>query len=169
MLQFTPSSISNTSQPGVLTDTADISVGHQSHTTCFSFNFTSVNFGCDSKETPCSVTFTGFQFDHVKRRKVEVISKTVSIPACPRSEKCALTPLAVSGFDGVTSITVQAETDGKPTTWWADDFAFGWFQDTCEYGLCRSRVLNGNAKPGWAVVSKRAASKLMSFIGVHGW
>lgn len=169
IVQFTPSSISNTYQEGVPDDTAEISVGPQKLATCFSFNFTTVNLGCDSKESPCSFTFTGFRYDRFKRATVDIISQTVSIPACPMADNCVLIPITVSGFNDLTSITVKAEAMGKPTIWWADDFAFGWFKDNCESGVCRSRVSSGITKPSWTVSGRQVASKLMSLVGVRGW
>lgn len=169
MLQFTPSSISNTSQPGTLPDTADISVGPQQLVTCFLFNFTQVSLGCDSREGACSFTFHGFKYDRFTSRTVEVASQTVSVPACLNEDNCALTPITVSGFHGLTSITIKAEVNGKPTIWWADDFAFGWFENNCESGLCRSKVPNGITKPNWSVTGRQAASKLMDLIGVPRW
>ncbi|KAI0104288.1 hypothetical protein GGR51DRAFT_549535 [Nemania sp. FL0031] len=169
MLQFTPSSISNTSQSEVPPDTADISVGPQRLASCFLFNFTQVSLGCDSKESPCSFTFTGLKYDRFKARSVQVASQTISVPACPETADCTLVPISVSGFNGLTSITVKAEVDGKPIIWWADDFVFGWFENTCESGLCRSRVPNGIMRPNWAVTGRQAAAKLMGLIGVRGW
>ncbi|KAI1751037.1 hypothetical protein F4782DRAFT_541138 [Xylaria castorea] len=169
MLQFTPSSISNTSQEGISDDTADISVGPQKLATCFSFNFTRVNLGCDSKESPCSFTFTGFKYDRFKRAAIDIASQTVSIPACPKANNCELTPVTVSGLNDVTSITVKAEVEGRPAIWWADDFTFGWFENTCESGMCRSEVPSGITKPSWTISGRQAAWKLMGLIGVRGW
>ncbi|KAI3338009.1 hypothetical protein F4824DRAFT_488906 [Ustulina deusta] len=166
MLQFTPSSISNTSQTGIPPDTADISVGPQQLATCFSFNFTRVSLGCDSKEVPCSFTFTGFKYDQLKQVAVEVTSQTVSVPVCEEAMNCTLTPITVVGFNDITSVTVKAQVDGKPAIWWADDFTFGWFEDSCESGICRSRVPNGITKPDWSVTGRRAAVKLMSLVGI---
>lgn len=168
MLQFTPSSISNTSLSGIPPDTADISVGPQSFANCFSFNFTQVSLGCDLKEASCSFTFTGFKYDQLKAATIEVVSQTISVPACQNAENCALTPISVSGFNGLTSITVKAEVNGKPTIWWADDFAFGWFENSCESGICRSKVPNGITRPSWAVTGRQAVSKLMGLIGARG-
>ncbi|GAW17230.1 hypothetical protein ANO14919_066840 [Xylariales sp. No.14919] len=168
MLQFTPSSISNTSEPGVPPDTADISVGPQQLATCFSFNFTSVSLGCDSV-VPCSFKFTGFRYDRFRKGPVEVTSQVASVPACTETENCALTPIAFSGFNELTSVTIKAQTNGKPTAWWADDFAFGWFDNSCEAGMCRSMIPNGITKPSWSVTGRQAASKLLGLMGVRRW
>lgn len=169
MLQFTPSSISNISQPGIHPDTADISVGPQQLATCFSFNFTQVSLGCDSREGACSFTFHGFKYDQLTSKIIEVASQTVNIPACFNAENCALTPITVSGFHDLTSITVKAEVNGKPTIWWADDFTFGWFENNCESSMCRSKVPDGITKPNWSVTGRQAVSKFMNLIGVRRW
>lgn len=167
MLQFTPSSISNISQPGILPDTADISVGPQQLATCFSFNFTQVSLGCDSADGACSFAFHGFKYDQFTSAIVEVASQTVSVPACLNAEHCVLTPITLSGFHGLTSITIKAEANGKPTVWWADDFTYGWFENDCESSMCRSKVPNGITKPKWS--DRQAASKLMALIGIRRW
>ncbi|KAI1170273.1 hypothetical protein F4777DRAFT_592069 [Nemania sp. FL0916] len=167
MLQFTPSSISNVSQSGIPPDTADISVGPQKHTSCFSFNFTQVSLGCDSKDASCSFTFTGFKYDRFKTQTTVVATQIASVPPCLEATGCALTPIHVSNFNDITSITIKADVNGGPTIWWADDFAFGWFDSTCESEACRSRVPNGSTSPSWAAVSRQAASKLMTWIGVR--
>ncbi|KAJ8125170.1 hypothetical protein O1611_g8470 [Lasiodiplodia mahajangana] len=169
MLQFTPPSISNNSQAGMPPDTADISVEPQRLASCFSFNFTRVSLGCDSKQKSCSFTFTGLKYDRSKAASVEVASQTFIIPACPEAKNCMLTPISVSGFNGLTSINIKAELDGNPIIWWADDFAFGWFENTCESGLCRSGVPSGITRPNWGVTGRRAVAKLMDLIGVRGW
>ncbi|KAI1117712.1 hypothetical protein F5Y14DRAFT_439019 [Nemania sp. NC0429] len=169
MLQFTPSSISNTSQPGILPDTAEVSVGPQQLATCFSFNFTQVSLGCDSREGACSFTFHGLRYDHSTSTTVHVVSQTVSVAACPNAENCALTPITISGFNGLTSITIKAEANQKPTIWWADDFTFGWFENNCESSMCRSKVPNGITKPTWSVTGRQAALKLMALVGVRRW
>ncbi|KAI0424101.1 hypothetical protein F5Y09DRAFT_336046 [Xylaria sp. FL1042] len=166
MLQFTPSSISNTTQPGIPPDTADIGVGPQQFATCFSFNFTRVSLGCDSKEAPCSFTFTGSKYDQSKQAVVEVTSQTVTIPACPETTNCVLTPVTVSSFNDITSVTIKAQVDEKPSIWWADDFVFGWFENTCESGICRSLVPNSITKLNWSVTGRRAVSKLINLVGI---
>ncbi|KAJ2972962.1 hypothetical protein NUW58_g9063 [Xylaria curta] len=169
MLQFTPSSISNTSEQGIPPDTADIGIGPQKLTSCFSFNFTRIGIGCDSDGTPCSFAFTGFKYDRFKQTAVTVASQNLSIPACLATENCVLTPITVSGFDDLTSITIKAEVNGRPTIWWADDLAFGWFKGTCESAICRSSVPDGIGKPGWTVTGRRAASRVMKLLGARGW
>ena len=166
MVQFTPSSISNTAQPGVAPDMADISVGPQQLRDCFSFNFTKVDLGCDSKEAPCLFTFNGFKYDRLKQTVTKVTSQTSSVPACLEAMNCSLTPVSFSGFDDITSITVEAQADGEPVIWWADDFTFGWFEDSCESRVCRSTVPNSITKPSWSVTGRRAAMKIMSLVGI---
>lgn len=168
MLQFTPSSISNASKSVLPLDTADISVGPQKLSNCFSFNFTEVSLGCDSRVVPCSFTLGGFAYDRVKLQTVEVTSHTFSVPACTGMEKCKLATINVSGFDDLTSVTIKAEVNGKPTIWWADDFTFNWFDNTCESGICRSRVPVGITESSWVVTGRQAASKLTGLLRVRG-
>lgn len=168
MLQFTPSSISNASKSVLHPDTADISVGPQKLSNCFSFNFTKVSLGCDSRVVACSFTVAGFAYDRVKLQTVEVTSHTFSVPACKRMEKCTLATINVSGFDNLTSITIKEEVNGKPTIWWADDFTFSWFDNTCESGICRSKVPVSISGSSWVVTGRQAASRLMGLLRVRG-
>jgi hypothetical protein len=169
MIQYIPSSISNISVTSGYPDTAEIGVGPQMFATCFSFNFTGVSFGCDSNEAPCSVTFVGYKYDRYQTETRWVAQQTVSIPACTDAANCSLTPITVSNFTDLTSITVEAEVNGHATIWWADDLAFGWFDNTCDAGLCRTNVPDGIMKSDWTIRPRQAASKLISLIGFRGW
>ncbi|KAI1811111.1 hypothetical protein GGS20DRAFT_579338 [Poronia punctata] len=141
MLQYTPSSISNNSAyPHV----GVISVGALMHTPCFHFDFTGVNLGCDSKDS-CSFTFTGYQYDPARGKSVFITSQKVKIPGCAQNEHCPLNPVRLGDFKSLSAVTIDARVKGKPTVWWADDFALGWSQGDCESGVCRSRYSN-NAK-----------------------
>jgi len=168
MLQYTPSSISNTSRPESYPDMGDIGVGPQMYSSCFQFNFTGVNLGCESKEAPCSFTFTGYRYDHFQTRPELVATQKVSVPICTKDTGCALTPVTLSNFNGLTSFTITAGVNGKATVWWADDFTFGWSQNDCDSGACRSRVRNVVKEQGWATAVRRAGSKLMGLIRHRG-
>ncbi|KAI1370988.1 hypothetical protein F4677DRAFT_323351 [Hypoxylon crocopeplum] len=72
MVQFTPSSILNQSVPGVPSDAAEISVGPQTSSACFPFNFKGFSLGCDSNGSPCDFNFTGLRFDHESQEEREV-------------------------------------------------------------------------------------------------
>ena len=93
MLQFTPSSISNITEPGVPSDAAKISLGPQSVSSCLPFNFYGISLGCDSRTAPCVFNFTGLKYDDQSRQETAVISQSVDVSACQDTENCELFPV----------------------------------------------------------------------------
>lgn len=167
MLQFTPSSISNISDPDVPLDTAKISVGPHSSSTCFAFNFYGFSLGCESKDSTCSFNFTGLRYDQLSEKEKEVAWSTVDIPACSTADHCKLVPVAFKGFEQLTSVLITLEVDGQARLWWADDLALGWSDNQCEKAVCRSKVSN-SIKRNEASGSRKATSRPLDFALFRG-
>lgn len=168
MLQFTPSSISNLSDPGMLADTAQISVGPQTSSSCFPFNLNGFSLGCDSKDSPCVFNLTGLRFDEQSQQEKEVASTTVNVPACAAMSHCELVPVKMEGFERLTSVNITLHVDGEARTWWADDLALGWSDNQCEKAVCRSKVRDSVRKRDGAPGSRKAASRPLDFALFRG-
>ncbi|KAG4222338.1 hypothetical protein PC116_g29187 [Phytophthora cactorum] len=168
MLQFTPSSISNLSDPSVPRDTARISVGPQASSACFSFNLNGFSLGCDSKDFPCAFNFTGLRFDQQSQQEKEVAWLTVDISACPAADNCELVPVVFKGFDNLTSVQVALKVGEKAKIWWADDLALGWSDNQCEKAICRSKVRDSVRKRDGFTGGRKPRSRLLDFALFRG-
>ncbi|KAI1385214.1 uncharacterized protein F4822DRAFT_337519 [Hypoxylon trugodes] len=168
MIQFTPSSISNLTEPGVPSDTAKISVGPQISSSCFPFNFNGFSLGCDSQESPCVFNFTGLRFDEQSRQEKEVVWQTASVPGCPSMSHCKLSPVVFTGFDRLTSVQISLKVDDVPKTWWADDLSLGWSDNQCEKADCRSKVRDTTRKRDDGSKDRKSRSRLLDFAQFRG-
>ncbi|KAI1487410.1 hypothetical protein F5X96DRAFT_681247 [Biscogniauxia mediterranea] len=146
MLQFTPATISNITEPGVPLDAAKISLGPQRVSSCLPFNFYGISLGCDSRSSPCVFNFTGLKYDDQSQKETAVVSQVVEISACQTMENCELFPVAVYGFEDLTSVLITLKVNGEDKKWWADDVALGWFDNNCKQAVCRSKVRNTTRK-----------------------
>ncbi|KAI1498444.1 hypothetical protein F5X99DRAFT_393560 [Biscogniauxia marginata] len=162
MLQFTPASISNITEPEVPLDAAKISVGPRRGSPCFPFNFYGISLGCDSKAAPCVFNFTGLRYDYQSKQETATVSQTASVFACLTTENCKLSPIVVSGFEDLTSVLITSKVDGEDKTWWADDLTLGWFDNSCKQAVCRSKVRNTTRKRDLAI------KKLEDVLTAHG-
>ncbi|KAI1338116.1 hypothetical protein F5Y15DRAFT_417169 [Xylariaceae sp. FL0016] len=140
MLQFTPPNSSNESVPGSPLDAAQIGLGPQASSPCFLFNFHGISLGCDSDRDVCQFTFTGMKYDSQSKMEKDAMVQTVNVTACPAMNKCKLTPVAVSGFNSLSSILITGKVDDQAKIWWADDIALGWSDNDCNHADCRSKV-----------------------------
>ncbi|KAI0150780.1 hypothetical protein GGR57DRAFT_471578 [Xylariaceae sp. FL1272] len=166
MIRFTPPSNSNNSESDLVSNTASIDVGPQRFGHCFAFDFHGVSLGCDSTDAPCAFTFTGLSFNPITHVQTEVVSMNVNIPACSQTGECALTPVNVSNFNGVTAVHVTLKVNDEDETWWADDLVFGWSDDDCDIGACRALIPNTVTKETWSV--RQVAGKLATLLGFRG-
>ncbi|KAI0880938.1 uncharacterized protein GGS22DRAFT_173811 [Annulohypoxylon maeteangense] len=165
MIQFTPPSLSNLSEPDA---TAQISVGPQTSSDCFPFNFNGFSLGCNSTDSPCSFNFTGMRFDEQAQQEKEVVSLTIEVPACPSLSNCKLIPIEFTGFEKLTSVLINLKVDDKPKTWWADDLALGWSDNQCEKAVCRSKVRDTVRKRDGISSIRRAISRPLDFALFRG-
>ncbi|KAI1458558.1 hypothetical protein F4805DRAFT_117741 [Annulohypoxylon moriforme] len=165
MIQFTPPSLSNLSDPDAA---AQISVGPQTSSDCFPFNFNGFSLGCNSTDSLCSFNFTGMRFDPEIQQEKEVVWLTVEVPACPSMSHCKLVPIEFTGFERLTSILINLKVDGKPKTWWADDLALGWSDNQCEKAVCRSKVRDSVRKRDGTSNIRRVISRPLDFALFRG-
>ncbi|KAK2626227.1 hypothetical protein QTJ16_004489 [Diplocarpon rosae] len=133
----TPASGPNSRQGGFSGEIGDADHGASG---CFSFNFYGASFGCDSSGPDCDFTFTGFKYDRSSGETNPVTTQELSVAACPdlKSLACILTSVSLDAtFEDLDSVRVNVTVQGEPKIWWVDDIRLGWFDNTCEQGLCR--------------------------------
>ena len=140
LLKFTPLSSRPQAGPADAEHhiTGQISSGDHTLTDCFNFNFYGGFFGCNSTESDCDFTFSGYRFDIHERREILVNTQTGSVQACPAQTDCILVPVLVDeGFKNLTHLRINATVEGEPKSWWVDDLKLGWFDNSCETGKRR--------------------------------
>lgn len=161
MIQYKPSSVFN--------ESATIDVGPQRFGHCFSFDFRGISLGCDSTDVPCDFTFTGFTYDPNTHVETQVASVGVQVPACSQPEKCALLPVTVSNFYGITAIRIKVTVNGiEDRGWWADDFVLAWTEDNCDIGACRANVPNTVNAETWSGTVRQVVGKMATLLGLRG-
>ncbi|KAI6711837.1 hypothetical protein JHW43_005642 [Diplocarpon mali] len=133
----TPASGPNSRQGGFSGE-----IGNADHgaTGCFSFNFYGASFGCDSNGPDCDFTFTGLKYDRESGETNPVTTQQLSVAACPdlKSLDCLLTSVTLDvTFQNLDSVRLNVTVQGEPKIWWVDDIRLGWFDNTCEQGICR--------------------------------
>ncbi|KAL3419728.1 hypothetical protein PVAG01_08226 [Phlyctema vagabunda] len=137
LLEFIPS-LNGTGFRG-LGSSGGISDGDHGLTGCFDFNFYGASLGCDSRGSDCDFTFSGYRL--ANENLVEVASHHDVIPACKTASQCELSPIQVDNtFQNLDSIRINVTVAGVPKVWWMDDLKLGWFNNTCEMGLCRQNT-----------------------------
>jgi len=142
LLEFLPSFVLGIEGSGHNTAEDDfsgqISDGDHGLTGCFTFNMYGAAFGCNSTGPPCDFTFSGLHYDVATGTTTKVASQVVSIPACPALTRCQLAPIVLDDtFVDLNAIQIKAATAGTPLGWWMDNLQLGWFNNSCNTGLCR--------------------------------
>jgi hypothetical protein len=119
----------------------DLGNGDHGVTGCFSYNFYGASFGCDSTGPGCLFTFSGFRYDRATKLTNQVATQTISIAACPELADCPLTSITVDNtFQNLDLVRMNASVFGLPKVWWVDDVRLGWFDNSCEKGICRQNT-----------------------------
>ncbi|GAB0134135.1 hypothetical protein EsDP_00002518 [Epichloe bromicola] len=141
LIEFVPPSL--TSQQS--SDTAEIGVGPNSANPCFRFNLYGANLGCAARaaEQWCEFHISAFTYNQAAANEMSIAwSEVKRVPACPSfpNAPCPLTPVAFDGYQNITSVLIQVRVGADLRTWWADDFSFGWTDNSCAAAQCRENV-----------------------------
>lgn len=125
----------NTKEFGYSGEFAD---GDGGLTGCFAFNFYGASLGCDSKGPDCKFSVTGLRREGATNELTQVASQIVDIAACPPLRDCKLSPVTLNdSFRNLTAVRMNVSVANQPKIWWMDDVRLGWFDNSCEKGLCR--------------------------------
>jgi len=115
----------------------DLSQGNHG---CYQFNVYGASMGCNSTNGfDCKFTFTGAYTGPAGPTSV-VATQSITVPACKTlsQDNCHLVPITLDPtFTGLTTLTVGVTVDGVPASWWMDDLALGWTNNTCDAATCR--------------------------------
>ncbi|KAG5982390.1 hypothetical protein E4U55_001984 [Claviceps digitariae] len=138
LVEFVPPSL--TSQQS--SDTAEIGVGPNSPNPCFRFNLYGANLGCAARaaEQWCEFHISAYTYNQGAANEMSIAwSEVKHVPACPTfpNAPCPLTPVTLDGYQNITSVLIEVRVGTDLRTWWADDFSFGWTDNSCAAAQCR--------------------------------
>ncbi|KAG5949603.1 hypothetical protein E4U53_005829 [Claviceps sorghi] len=147
LVEFVPPSL--TSQQS--SDTAEIGVGPNSPNPCFRINLYGANLGCAARgaEQWCDFHISAYTYNQAAANEMSIAwSEVKHVPACPSfpDAPCPLTPVALDGYQNITSVLIQVRVGTDLRTWWADDFSFGWTDNSCAAAQCREAAVSQHVK-----------------------
>jgi len=147
LVEFVPPSL--TSQQS--SDTAEIGVGPNAPNPCFRFNLYGANLGCAARaaEQWCEFHISAYTYNQGAANEMSIAwSEVKHVPACPSfpNAPCPLTPVALDGYLNITSVLIEVRVGTELRTWWADDFSFGWTDNSCAAAQCRDGAVPQHVK-----------------------
>lgn len=72
--------------------------------------------------------------------EVAAFHQNVTLPPCLSSEKCQLEQVQFpQSMRGLSGIRIQAFVGNERRSWFMDNLALGWYNNTCDAGLLRTR------------------------------
>ncbi|KAG6002040.1 hypothetical protein E4U21_003554 [Claviceps maximensis] len=147
LVEFVPPSL--TSQQS--SDTAEIGVGPNSPNPCFRFNLYGANLGCAARaaEQWCEFHISAYTYSQGAANEMSIAwSEIKHVPACPSfpNAPCPLTPVALDGYQNITSVLIELRVGTDLRTWWADDFSYGWTDNSCAAAQCRDGAVSQHVK-----------------------
>ncbi|KAG5965624.1 hypothetical protein E4U58_002761 [Claviceps cyperi] len=147
LVEFVPPAL--TSQQS--SDTAEIGVGPNAPNPCFRFNLYGANLGCAARaaEQWCEFHISAFTYNQAAANEMSIAwSEVKHVPSCPSfpNAPCPLTPVALEGYENITSVLIEVRVGLDLRTWWADDFSYGWTDNSCAAAQCREATAPQHVK-----------------------
>jgi hypothetical protein len=119
----------------------EIGAGTRRSSNAFWFNAYSAYLGCDNNgPEDCTLQVTGLVYQDSTKSEVAAFQQNVTQPPCLYADKCQLTQVHFAqSMKGLSGIRIQAFVGSERRSWFMDNLALGWFNNTCEAGLLRGR------------------------------
>ncbi|KAI4716672.1 hypothetical protein E4T48_07144 [Aureobasidium sp. EXF-10727] len=129
----------NPSEGGQLS--GEIGAGTRRSSSAFWFNAYSAYLGCDNHSAyQCKLQITGLVYHEHTKSEVAAFHQTVSLLPCLLPDNCELNKVYFdSSMKGLSGIRIQASANDEPVSWFMDNLALGWSNNTCAAGLLRGR------------------------------
>lgn len=117
----------------------EIGAGRRKSLSAFWFDAYSVYLGCENYSAhQCELQITGLVYHEKTRSEVAAFHQTVTLDPCLLPDGCGLTHVQFdSSMKGLSGIRIQAVVFYEPVSWFMDNLALGWSNDTCAAGLLR--------------------------------
>jgi hypothetical protein len=119
----------------------EIGAGIRRSSSAFWFDAYSAYLGCDNPSAyQCELQITGLVYHEKTKSDVAAFHQTVSLLPCLLPDNCELQKVHFdSSMKGLSGIRIQASADYEPVSWFMDNLALGWSNNTCAAGLLRER------------------------------
>jgi hypothetical protein len=97
--------------------------------------------GCNNAgPADCQLTALGYQYNNETETTELTVEQTFYQEPCPTLKNCSLIQIFFEpDFYNLTSLQIVATVEHKtePITWFMDDVAMGWTDNSCEAGKIR--------------------------------
>ncbi|THX27639.1 hypothetical protein D6D12_05368 [Aureobasidium pullulans] len=129
----------NHSEGGQLS--GEIGAGTRRSSNAFWFNAHSAYLGCENHSAhQCVLKITGLVYQSETKSEVAAFHQTVKLLPCYLPDNCHLTQIDFSeSMKGLSGLRIQASVNEEPVSWFMDNLALGWSNNTCAAGLLRAR------------------------------
>ncbi|THY71605.1 hypothetical protein D6C86_04630 [Aureobasidium pullulans] len=129
----------NHSEGGQLS--GEIGAGTRRSSNAFWFNAHSAYLGCENHSAhQCVLKITGLVYQSETKSEVAAFHQTVKLLPCYLPDNCHLTQIDFSeSMKGMSGLRIQASVNEEPVSWFMDNLALGWSNNTCAAGLLRAR------------------------------
>jgi len=117
--------------------------GQRNYNDNYWFNAQSMWIACDNgaydPSITCDFVVTGYTWNATtKAEQLKLTHHFDPVPPCPGFENCELTFVTFPPeFTGLSTLSMYANVQGKPSIFWIDTVALSWWNNTCEAGLAR--------------------------------
>lgn len=129
----------NHSEGGQLS--GEIGAGTRRSSNAFWFNAHSAYLGCENHSAhQCVLKITGLVYQSETKSEVAAFHQTVKLLPCYLPNNCHLTQIDFAeSMKGLSGLRIQASVNDEPVSWFMDNLALGWSNNTCAAGLLRAR------------------------------
>ncbi|CAD0083442.1 unnamed protein product [Aureobasidium vineae] len=119
----------------------EIGAGTRRSSSAFWFNARSAYLGCDNHSAyQCKLQITGLVYNEHTKSEVAAFHQTVSLLSCLLPDNCELKKVYFdSSMKELSGLRIQASANEEPVSWFMDNLALGWSDNTCAAGLLRGR------------------------------
>ena len=121
-------SVAGSPESGLERD-GEIGAGPRASDSAYLIDAYSVWFGCsNSGPSNCTITVNGY----TNETAVPSVTQTVTQSPCPGLKNCSLALVEFhEDFQSLTGLQILAAVAGKPVTYYMDDLALAWSNNTC--------------------------------------
>lgn len=116
--------------------------GPYESSSAFWFDAFSAWMGCDHNGAdPCTLVMSAYTYSAKDKDEVLAFTQNATIPGCPGFKDCKLQKVEFpSTFRGLSGLQIQAFAGGEEKTFFMDDVAMRWTDNSCAAGLTRQRA-----------------------------
>lgn len=117
----------------------EIGAGIRRSSSAFWFNAYSAYLGCDNHSADqCKLQITGQVYHEETKSEVAAFHHTVFLSPCLLPDHCELKQVHFDlSMKALSSLRIEASVNDGPVSWFMDNLALGWSNNTCAAGLLR--------------------------------